>query len=96
MPVGGKISIEDVVALEQFRSHLIDFNRELAESFARMRGHWRDLGSSWHDGMYERFGTALQEGSAGVDRYLAATEGHEAYLTELIARMNAVLELGSP
>ena len=96
MPVDGRISIEDIGALEQFRSHLIDFNRELAESFARMRGHWRDLGNIWHDGMYDRFGTALAEGSAGVDRYLAATEGHEAYLSELIARMHAVAELGGP
>jgi hypothetical protein len=96
MPVGGRISVDDIGALEQFRSHLIDFNGELAESFARMRGHWRDLGNIWHDGMYERFGTALEEASGGVDRYLTVTENHEAYLGELIARLHAVAELGHP
>jgi len=44
--------IAKIEALEAFRSHLIRFNKELAESFASMRAHWRDLGDDWRDDMY--------------------------------------------
>jgi hypothetical protein len=89
-----EVNVGDIEALVAFRSHLIQFNRELAESLARMRGHWRELGSVWRDDMYRRFGDALEEVTPGVDRYLAATDGHEAYLAALIERLRAVRELG--
>ena len=94
MSVTGRVDVGDIDALVEFRVHLIEFNRELAESFARMRGHWRELGHVWRDDMYQRFGDALAEVTPGVDRYLAATEGHEAHLAALIERLRAVREVG--
>lgn len=94
MSDAGGINVKDIEALAQFRAHMIEFNRELAESFARMRGHWHELGHVWRDDMYQRFGDALAEVTPGVDRYLAATEGHEAYLAALIARLRDVRAVG--
>ena len=95
MSDAGGISVKDIDALAQFRAHLIEFNRELAESFARMRGHWHELGHVWSDDMYRRFGDALAEVTPGVDRYLASTEGHEAYLAGLIESLREVRRRGS-
>jgi len=89
-----EVNVRDIEALADFRAHLIQFNKELAESFATMRGHWRELGDVWRDDMYRRFGDALEEVTPGIDRYLVATEGHEAYLASLIERLRAVRELG--
>lgn len=94
MSDGGEIRVSDIDALARFRAHLIEFNRELAESFARMRGHWHELGHVWRDDMYDSFGRALSEVTPGIDRYLAATEGHEAHLAALIERLRAVREVG--
>lgn len=80
----------DIEALETFRAHLISFNQNLAESFAHMRSHWHGLAEVWHDDMYRRLGDALGEVVPGVDRYLNATEHHEAYLIELIQRLRDV------
>jgi hypothetical protein len=88
-----EVNVRDIEALDAFRSRLIQFNRELGESFAAMRGRWRDLGDIWRDDMYRRFGDALEEVTPGIDRYLAATDGHEAYLRSLIERLRAVREL---
>jgi hypothetical protein len=90
----GGISVGDIDALAQFRAHLIEFNRDLAESFGRMRGHWHELGGVWRDDMYQRFGDALAEVTPGVDRYLAATEDHEAYLAGLIESLLEVRRRG--
>lgn len=68
----------------EFREHLIRFNRLLAEEFASMQAHWRDLGGVWTDVKYHEFGEALEEAARGVNRYLAATEGHETHLLGLI------------
>ena len=38
--------INDIDALAEFRAHLMQFNRDLAENFATIRGHWRELGRS--------------------------------------------------
>lgn len=89
----GEVNVREIEALADFRAHLIRFNAELTESFATIRGHWRELGDVWRDDMYRRFGDALEEVTPGVDRYLAATEGHEAYLAALIERLRAVREL---
>jgi hypothetical protein len=45
--------------------------------------------------MYRRFGEALEEVTPGVDSYLSATEGHEAYLLALVERLRAVRELSA-
>ena len=90
----GPVNVGDIDALAQFRAHLIQFNRDLAESLATMRGHWHELGQVWRDDMYDRFGEALGEVTTGVDRYLAATEGHEAYLAALIERLRDVRRVG--
>jgi hypothetical protein len=90
----GGVNVGDIEALAQFRAHLIEFNRELAESLARMRGHWHELGHVWRDDMYQRFGDALAEVTPGVDRYVAATEGHEAYLAGLIESLLEVRRRG--
>lgn len=84
----------DLAALTEFRMRLIDFNKDLAESFAAIRGHWRNLGDVWRDDMYRKFGEALDEVTPGVDLYLAATDGHEAHLAALIDRLQAYLDVG--
>lgn len=92
--MSGPINVGDIEALAAFRAHLIEFNRELEESFARMRGHWRELGAIWRDDMYESFGNALAEVTPGIDRYLAATEGHEAHLAVFIEQLREVRRRG--
>ncbi|HEX6523430.1 MAG TPA: hypothetical protein VF070_26030 [Streptosporangiaceae bacterium] len=86
--------INDVEALAEFRVHLMQFNRELAESFAAIRGHWLELGDVWRDDMYRLFGEALEEVTPGIEVYLSATEGHEAHLAALIEQLQAYLDTG--
>jgi hypothetical protein len=90
-----EINISDIEALAAFRSHLLEFNRDLAESFSLMRSHWEELGEIWRDDMYRHFGEALEEVTPGVEKYLAATEGHETYLVALVERLRAVRELSA-
>ena len=90
-----EVNVRDIEALADFRSHLAEFNKNLSESFKVMRTHWRELGEVWRDDMYRRFGEALEEVTPGVDTYLAATEGHEAYLLALVERLRAVRELSA-
>lgn len=85
----------DLEAMIAFREHLIRFNRTLAEEFASMQAHWRGLGEVWRDVKYHEFGQALEEAARGVNRYLAATEGHEAHLLGLIERLREFLEYRS-
>jgi hypothetical protein len=82
----------DLDSLITFREHLIRFNRTLAEEFSSMRGHWQGLGDVWNDAKYHEFGAALEEVARGIDRYLAATEGHEAHLLRLIESLRAFLD----
>jgi hypothetical protein len=86
--------INDIDALAEFRSHLMQFNRELEESFATIRGHWQELGEVWRDDMYRKFGEALEEVTPGIEHYLSATEGQEAHLSALIDRLRAYLDTG--
>lgn len=86
--------INDIEALTEFRIHLAQFNKELAESFASIRGHWRELGEVWRDDMYRLFGEALEEVTPGIEFYLSATEGHEAHLAALIEQLQAYLDTG--
>jgi hypothetical protein len=86
--------INDIDALAEFRAHLMQFNRDLAENFATMRGHWRELGEVWRDDMYRLFGEALDEVTPGIRVYLSATEAHEAHLAALIERLREYLETG--
>jgi hypothetical protein len=86
--------INDIEALERFRAHLIQFNSDLAESFAAIRGHWRELGDVWRDDMYQLFGEALEEVTPGIELYLSSTEGHEAHLAALIEQLHGYLEAG--
>ena len=87
--------VNDIEALAEFRAHLKQFNHDLAENFATIRGHWRELGEVWRDDMYGRFGEALEEVTPGVDKYLEATQGHETYLIALVERLRAVRELSA-
>jgi hypothetical protein len=86
--------VNDIEALEEFRAHLVRFNTDLAESFATIRGHWRELGDVWRDDMYALFGEALAEVTPGIEFYLSATEGHEAHLAALIEQLHGYLETG--
>src|SRR5215470_11804502 len=86
--------INDIDALAEFRAHLVQFNRDLAENFATIRGHWRELGEVWRDDMYRLFGEALDEVMPGITVYLSATEAHEAHLAALIDRLGSYLETG--
>jgi len=86
--------INDIEALAEFRTHLMQFNHDLAENFATIRGHWRELGEVWRDDMYEVFGAALEEVTPGITHYLAATQDHEAHLAALIEQLRGYLETG--
>ena len=86
--------INDIDALAEFRAHLVQFNRDLTENFATIRGHWRELGEVWRDDMYRQFGEALDEVTPGITHYLSATEGHEAHLAALIERLRNYHETG--
>ena len=86
--------VNDIEALAEFRSHLIQFNSDLAESFAAIKGHWRELGEVWRDDMYRLFGQALEEVTPGIELYLSATEGHEVHLALLIDQLSGYLEAG--
>jgi hypothetical protein len=87
--------VNDIEALAEFRAHLMRFNHELAENFATIQTHWRELGEVWRDDMYRLFGEALEEVTPGITQYLAATEGHEAHLARLIERLSGYLETGA-
>ena len=54
--------VNDIEALTEFRAHLLQFNKDLAESFSSIQGHWRELGEVWRDDMYRMFGEALPSG----------------------------------
>ena len=54
--------INDIEALAEFRAHLMRFNHDLAENFATIQSHWRELGEVWRDDMYRLFGEALEHG----------------------------------
>lgn len=82
----------DLESLIAFRSHLMQFNRTLAEEFSSMRSHWQSLGDVWTDAKYHEFGQALEEVARGIDRYLAVTEGHETHLLRLIETLRSYLE----
>ena len=87
--------INDIEALAEFRSRLMQFNHDLTENFATIQGHWRELGEVWRDDMYRLFGEALEEVLPGIAQYLAATEAHEAHLAALIDRLGSYLETGT-
>jgi hypothetical protein len=87
--------VNDIEALAEFRAHLMRFNHDLAENFATIQGHWRELGEIWRDDMYRLFGEALDEVTPGIATYLSATEGHEAHLAALIERLGGYLETGA-
>jgi hypothetical protein len=86
--------VNDIEALAEFRAHLMQFNHDLAENFATIQTHWRELGEVWRDDMYRLFGEALDEVMPGIKVYLSATEGHEAHLAMLIERLRDYLETG--
>lgn len=87
------VRVGDIQALNDFLARLVAFNRDLADGLANVRGHWSGVGHVWNDDMYRRFGDALSEVTPGIDHYLAATENHEAYLRELIHRLEEVVRL---
>jgi thiamine pyrophosphate-dependent acetolactate synthase large subunit-like protein len=86
--------VNDIEALAEFRAHLKQFNHDLAENFATIRGHWRELGEVWRDDMYGRFGEALEEVTPGITHYLSETQAHEAHLAALIEQLRGYLETG--
>lgn len=91
--MANRVSVSDLQALEDFRQHLVRFNRDLKDELGRMRGHWKSLEPIWSDDMYRRLGDALDQMTPGIDRYLASTGGHEAYLREFIKRVQSVIDI---
>lgn len=74
----------DLESLTEFRSHLMRFNRTLADEVSSMRSHWRSLGDVWTDAKYQEFGQALEEAGKGIDRYLSVAPEHEKHLYKLM------------
>lgn len=81
----------DIEAMERFLGHLRQFDRTLSDEFRSMYGHLRGLGDAWSDAKYHEFHDDLEEVTRGVERYLAAAEGHEAHLAQLIERLKDFL-----
>ena len=91
-----EVNISDIEALADFQITPDSSSTGIWRRASRlMRTHWRELGEIWRDDMYRRFGEALEEVTPGVEKYLAATEGHEAYLLALVERLRAVRELSA-
>ncbi len=86
------VNISDLEALREFRSHLVTFNNQVADSFAGMRTHSHGIRESWDDAKYQQFIEAFEEVSRGIERYLSVTDDHERYLAELIERIQWVLD----
>ena len=86
------VNVQSIRAIEDFLAVLAHFNRNLADGMGAVRGHWAGVGEAWNDDMYRRLGDALADVTPGIDRYLAATEHHERYLRELIAKLQAVVD----
>src|ERR1700733_10823185 len=86
--------VNDIEALAEFRAHLQQFNHDLAENFATIRGHWRELGEVWRDDMYGRFGDALGGVTTGMTYCLTSTQAHEPHLAALIEQLRGYLEKG--
>jgi hypothetical protein len=82
----------DIEAMERFLGHLRDFDRSLSDDFRAMFSHLRELGDAWSDAKYHEFRDDLEEVTTGVERYLAAAEGHEAHLQRLIEHLRVFLE----
>ena len=82
----------DVEKMQSFLDHLRRFDQLLDDEFRSMIGHWRDLGGAWTDVKYDQFGHDLEEVARGVERYLAAADGHEDHLTRLIERLGIYLD----
>ncbi|MBP8293519.1 MAG: hypothetical protein KAX65_12160 [Caldilineaceae bacterium] len=76
----------DLAQMQAFLDHLCRFDQLLDEEFRSMIGHWRELGGVWTDAKYHEFGRDLEEVSHGVERYLAAADGHEGHLVRLIEK----------
>lgn len=87
-----RADVGSVQAVVDFRNHLRRFNDTLEHEFRGMVAAWRDVGESWRDDQYTRFGNDLEEVGRGIDRYLAATDDHESHLLGLIERLRAYLE----
>ena len=83
----------DLQAMIEFRSRLIRFNRTLDSEYKMMVAGWRSLGEVWTDQKYAELGTALEDVGRGIDRYLAATDEHEAHLRRLIEAIDAFLQV---
>lgn len=82
----------NVEQMEGFLDHLRRFDQLLDDEFRSMIGHWRDLGGVWTDAKYDEFGRDLEEVAHGVERYLAAADGHEDHLARLIQRLHDYIE----
>ena len=82
----------DIESMERFLGHLRQFDRTLSDEFRSMYGHLRELGDAWSDAKYHQFHDDLEKVTTGVERYLAAAEGHEAHLAHLIEKLKSYLE----
>jgi len=81
----------DVEQMQAFLDHLRRFDQLLDDEFRSMIGHWRELGGAWTDAKYHELGRDLEDVARGVERYLAAADGHEAHLARLIERAHEFL-----
>lgn len=86
------VNVHDLGALQDFRSHLVAFNSQVADSFGSMRSHAHGIRETWDDAKYQQFMEAFEEVSRGIERYLSVTDDHERYLGDLIERIQHVLD----
>ena len=82
----------NIEKMQSFLDHLRRFDQLLDDEFRSMIGHRRALGGAWTANKYHEFGRDLEEVARGVERYRAATDGHENHLALLIERLSVYLD----
>jgi hypothetical protein len=88
--VSDKVNVGSLQALIDFRSHLMRFNRDLADEYRAMVADFRSV--PWDDDKRRHFGDALDEVGKGIERYLSVADEHEHHLLKLIERLDSFLK----
>ena len=67
-------AIADPEEIERFAKELKHFNAELQSISQRLRGQFRQLGSSWRDQEFRKFEQQFEQTSKVIQTYLRSSE----------------------
>ncbi len=77
--MNGKVDI-DIAELERFIGKLIEFNRQLENNTYQINGQFQELGYSWRDFEYEKFGEEWHSTFNAINKYLDLSIGWVRHL----------------